>query len=139
MRAGQQPDADRIAARLQSEHPQDWATRVVVALGTLDPAKEETARELEQLARENPVVPEELDLALALVELQRHNLDGGGTLLDAVLESFPVSVEARVLRAGVRHERGDLAGRDADLRRALELAAPDDERRSRWQAMLQRN
>jgi hypothetical protein len=138
-RAQQQPDAERIAARLASEHPRSWEARVVAALGAFDPAANDARSVLETLAREAPTVPEELDLALALVELQRGNLAGGASLLDGVLERFPVSVEARVLRAGVRHERGDLAGRDADLRRALELAAPDDERRARWQAMLQRN
>lgn len=141
-RGGRLAEATRLAERLTRELPESWEGRVVKALQERDPTQPEVGEEdLRRLAREGQAVPEEVDLALAFVELQRgdvDSLDRGTQRLKGVLETFPACVDARSLIAGALLKSGAGEAADVHLRWLLEYSDADDERRSKWQQMLDR-
>lgn len=139
VRSGQIRDSDRLAARLLEEAKESRFARLVAALRAFDPAKPETTAELQRLAREFESPPVELELALAMAEIQTdEGLERGLQRIEDVLARVPTYVEARNAAAVAYHRVGDRRRRDEQLRWLLANAPADDARRPRWRKLLER-
>lgn len=140
-RAGQSGAEQSFAKTLRDDHADTTEARLVAALD--EQASLDALRELEIAFaraphdRDETAIPEELEFALALaaVEAPTPDVDAALRHIDAVLATFPASVDARSVAAVALHRKGDQARRDAHLDWLLQNAPENDQRRDGWAAL----
>jgi hypothetical protein len=142
VRAGLPDQVSRFATQLTTEHSDTIGARLVQALLKDQPSADELrALEIEfasaPVQHLAPAVPEELELALAVLALE----SGAGAKealprLDRILARDPSWVEARHAAALAYHQLGDRAARDSHLQWLLANARPDDQRQDGWHSLL---
>lgn len=146
-RLGARSAAEAIAARLQAEHADSPAARLVALAASFDPAG--SGQALDALAAEFDRPPVEIAAMQGLVVLQQGDVPRAVDLAEAALRRAPSVPVVRYAAALVFHacalasamgstdRDAWLARRDTQLDWLEERAAPDDPQRANWRALRQ--